>query len=286
MRGCKSWMSTVPGADPQTAPMVPRLARVLRAVRELGDTVTLEVEVPGGCDFAPGQFNMLGLFGVGEVPVSISGRTEAGALLHTVRAVGAVTRALAALEAGAALTLRGPYGVAWPVARGRGRDVVVAAGGLGLAPVRPILTELIANRGDFGRITLLYGAREPGEILFPEDLEAWRAAGAAVEVTVDRAAPGWQGHVGVVTSLIPAAAFDPGRTAAFVCGPEIMMRFVANGLTDRGVAAADIFLSMERNMHCAVGLCGHCQLGPVFICRDGPVFDWSRLRPLMTVKEL
>lgn len=266
--------------------MVPQLARVLRAVRELGDTVTLELEVPGGCDFAPGQFNMLGLFGVGEVPVSISGRSEAGAPLHTVRAVGAVTRALAALEAGAALTLRGPYGQPWPVAGARGRDVVVAAGGLGLAPVRPILEALIAKRDEFGRITLLYGAREPGEILFPTDLAAWREAGVTVAVTVDRATPGWQGQVGVVTSLIPAAAFDPARTTAFVCGPEIMMRFVANGLTDRGVAAVDIFLSMERNMQCAVGLCGHCQLGPAFICRDGPVFDWSQLRPLMSVKEL
>jgi len=269
--------------------MVPDVVRVVRRMRELAEVVTLEIEVPPGwTGFAPGQFNMLGVFGVGEIPISISGQAPDGAgILHTVRAVGAVSRALAGLQPGAVLTLRGPFGRPWPVERARGRDVVVIAGGLGLAPVRPVIHELIANRDDYDKVSVLSGARGPGEILFPDDLSVWRGRpDCRVEVTVDRATPDWHGHVGVVTSLLPATDFDPARTTAFVCGPEVMMRFAANGLTDRGVADEDIFLSMERNMQCAVGHCGHCQLGPVLICRDGPVFDWARLRPLMAVKEL
>jgi NAD(P)H-flavin reductase len=268
--------------------MVPVLARVARRYQELDDIVTFELEVPGWQGFAPGQFNMLGVFGVGEVPISISGPvSDPERIVHTVRAVGPVSRTLADLAEGATLSLRGPYGRPWPVERARGRDVVVMAGGLGLAPVRPILYELIENRAAYGKVTLLYGARGPREILFPGDLSDWRARlDFGTEVTVDRATADWRGHVGVVTSLIPAADFDPTKTVAFVCGPEVMMRFSAHALTDRGVAASEIFLSMERNMQCAIGLCGHCQLGPVFVCRDGPVFDWARLRPLMAVKEL
>lgn len=269
--------------------MVPDLVRVIRRTAELDDTVTLEIAPPPGwAGFAPGQFNMLGVFGVGEIPISISGQAEEGGhLMHTIRAVGAVSRALAGLEEGAMLTLRGPFGRPWPVDRARGRDVVVMAGGLGLAPVRPIIHELIANRGAYGMVNVLCGAREPVAILFRDELSAWSARlDFNVEVTVDRGTPDWHGHVGVVTARLPAADFDPANTVAFVCGPEIMMRFAANDLTDRGIGAQDIFLSMERNMQCAIGLCGHCQLGPVFICRDGAVFDWDQLRPLMAIKEL
>jgi NAD(P)H-flavin reductase len=269
-------------------PMVPVAARISRRLRELDDTVTFELDAPGWRGFAPGQFNMLSVFGVGEIAISISGpMADAGRVVHTVRAVGPVSRALADLAPGAVIGLRGPYGAPWPVERARGRDVVVMAGGLGLAPVRPILYELVANRAAFGKVSLLYGARSPTEILYPSDLRDWRARlDFGAEVTVDRATPDWRGHVGVVTSLLPAADFDPSRTTAFVCGPEIMMRFAANALVDRGVPSTEIFLSMERNMHCALGLCGHCQLGPVFVCKDGPVFDWQTLKPLMAVKEL
>jgi NAD(P)H-flavin reductase len=274
--------------DPPTDPMVPSLARITRRTEEIPDVVTFEMEAPGWPGFAPGQFNMLGLFGVGEIPISISGPdSQPDRLVHTIRAVGPVSDAIAALEAGAALGLRGPYGLPWPVAAARGRDVVVAAGGLGLAPVRPILYHLLENRDDYGKVNLLYGARRPEEILFADELSAWRARfDMEVEVTVDHAAVGWHGHVGVVTSLFRIADFDPANTTAFVCGPEIMMRFAARALTDASIASADIHLSLERNMHCAIGLCGHCQLGPVFVCRDGPVFDWARLRPLMMLEEL
>ena len=274
--------------DPHTDPMLPVIARITRLTRELPDVVTFEMEVAGWSGFEPGQFNMLAVFGVGEIPISISGPVSDGTkIIHTIRDVGPVSHALAALKPGAVLGLRGPYGAPWPVKAARGGDVVVVAGGLGLAPVRPILYELVENRGDYGKVTLLYGARSPAEILFSEELAQWRSRlDMGVEVTVDRASNDWHGHVGVVTALLRGADFDPAKTTAFVCGPEIMMRFAANGLTDLGVAATDIHLSMERNMQCGIGLCGHCQLGPVFVCKDGPVFDWSTMKPLMRVKEL
>ncbi len=268
--------------------MVPVAAKVTRRAQELSDIVTLEVEVENWQGFAPGQFNMLSVFGVGEVPISISGPiSDRSRIVHTIRDVGPVSHALANLSKGAVLGLRGPYGVPWPVEKARGRDVVVISGGLGLAPVRPIIYEMMENRDAYGKVTLLYGARNPSEILFAEELAQWRARlDFGVEVTVDRANDGWRGHVGVVTALLRAADFDPRNTTAFICGPEVMMRFGAAGLTDMGVAPGNIWLSMERNMQCGIGLCGHCQLGPVFVCRDGPVFDWTVMKPLMAVKEL
>ncbi len=271
-----------------TDPMVPVLAHITRREEEIPGVVTFEMHAPGWQGFAPGQFNMLSLFGVGEIPISISGpSSDSSSIIHTIRDVGAVSAAMAALQPGAVMGLRGPFGTTWPLADARGRAVVVAAGGLGLAPVRPILYHLMANRKDYGKVTLLYGARNPGEILFRDELAEWRSRmDMTVEVTVDQASADWRGHVGVVTKLFRTADFDPANTSAFVCGPEIMMRFAANALTDAGVAADDIHLSMERNMQCAIGLCGHCQLGPVFVCKDGPVFDWQMMKPLMAVKEL
>lgn len=272
----------------ETDPMLPVVARISRRIPELADIVTFEIEVPGWRGFAPGQFNMLSVFGVGEIAISISGpQDDPSRVVHTIRSVGPVSKALAGLLPGAHVGLRGPFGAAWPVERARGRDVVVIAGGLGLAPVRPILYELAAHRAAYGKVTLLYGTRSPQDILYPRDLAEWRnRTDFTTGITVDRATPEWRGQVGVVTSLLPVADFDPATTTAFVCGPEIMMRFAANALVDRGVAPGEVFLSMERNMHCAVGLCGHCQLGPVFVCKDGPVFDWARLKPLMAVREL
>lgn len=268
--------------------MVPVLAKITRRIRDLNDVVTFEMEVDGWAGFAPGQFNMLSVFGVGEIPISISGPiSDNSKIIHTIRDVGAASKALCNLEKGAVIGLRGPYGVPWPVEAAHGRDVVVIAGGLGLAPVRPILYELIENRDAYNKVTLLYGARSPDEILFSRELGEWRSRlDFGVEVTVDRGNEAWHGHVGVVTSLLRSVDFDPAKTTAFVCGPEIMMRYGAKGLTDAGVAPTDIFLSMERNMQCGIGLCGHCQLGPVFVCKDGPVFDWKELKPLMSVKEL
>jgi NAD(P)H-flavin reductase len=271
-------------------PMVPSMARVLRRHRELADTWTLELEAadPALLDFGPGQFNMLYLPGVGEVAISVSG-DPAGArsLIHTIRAVGKVSGALTRLQPGEQLGVRGPFGSRWPVEGAAGQDVLVVAGGLGLAPLRPAIHRLLAERARFGRIALLYGTRSPADILYPREHERWRKRlDLQLEVTVDHAGTDWHGHIGVVTKLIPRAAFDPGQTVALVCGPEIMMRFAALALHDAGVPDAAIHLSMERNMKCALGHCGRCQFGPLLVCRDGPVVSYERIGHLLAVKEL
>jgi len=238
--------------------------------------------------YTAGQFNMLYAFGVGEVPISISGDpTRPGPLRQTVRAVGAVTRALCALKPGGVVGVRGPYGTGWPVEQAAGCDVVVVAGGLGLAPVRPILYSVLARRREYGKVVVLYGTRSPGEILFFRELQKWRGRfDLDVEVTVDHAAGESFENVGVVTTLIPRARFDPEETVAFVCGPEVMMRFTVQKLLERGLDAQRVFLSLERNMKCAIGLCGHCQLGPAFVCQDGPVFSYADVAPLFRIREV
>ncbi len=270
-------------------PMVPAVVRVARVRRELADVWTLEIDPgAGGFAFAPGQFNMLYAFGVGEAAISISGdpaRPER--LVHTVRSVGKVSAALARLKPGDQLGVRGPFGRGWPAEEMYGADVVIVAGGLGLAPLRPSLYRLLATRNRYGRVMLLSGARGPAEILFRKELEHWRTRlDIDVEVTVDHAGADWHGNVGVVTTLIANAGFEPTSTAALVCGPEIMMRVAAVELERRGVAADAVYLSMERNMKCAIGHCGHCQFGRDFVCRDGPVATHARLGPLLTMREI
>jgi NAD(P)H-flavin reductase len=271
-------------------PMAPKIARVRRRWRDGPDVwmLDLEVEAAERAAFTPGQFNMLTVFGVGEIPVSVSGDPAGlSRLVHTIRAVGPVSAALARLDRGEPVGLRGPFGTGWPMAEAAGRDVVVVAGGLGLAPLRPVLYCLLAERGRYGEIALLYGARGPEEILFRRELESWRSRlDIDIEVTVDHALGDWHGHVGVVTTLIPRAAFDPQHALALVCGPEVMMRFAIAALRDAGLAEESIYLSMERNMKCAIGLCGHCQFGTVFVCRDGPVFRYDRVRNLLALKEI
>jgi NAD(P)H-flavin reductase len=265
-------------------PMAPRPFVVARRTRETADTWTLELEPAAGepLRVEPGQFTMLYAFGIGEVPISVSA-APGGTLVHTVRAVGAVTEAICAAEPGAVLGVRGPLGNAWPL--GEGGDAVVVAGGIGLAPLRGVVHELLRRRADFREAAVLYGGRTPDDLLYVDDLERWRET-LQVDVTVDAAAPGWDGKVGFVAKLVGSARFDPAATTAFVCGPEIMMRTSASALLDRGVPAERIWVSMERNMQCGVGLCGHCQLGPTLICRDGPVYRWDTVEPLMAVREL
>jgi NAD(P)H-flavin reductase len=267
--------------------MVPVVARVHGRRRETRDTWTLAIDA-GGFEFRPGQFNMLYAYGIGEIPVSLSGDPGTpGPLIHTVRAVGAVSEAITRLKPGDALGVRGPYGTAWPVAESQGSDVVVVAGGLGLAPLRPAIYRLIAERDRYGSIVVLYGTRSPADILFRRELERWRRRpDIEIEVTVDHADSLWRGHVGVVTNLIGRAPFDRHHTVALVCGPEIMMRFTAGALEAAGVAPERIFLSLERNMKCAVGQCGHCQFGPTLVCRDGAVMRYDRVNRLLPVREL
>lgn len=238
--------------------------------------------------FRPGQFTMLYVFGVGEVPISISGDpARSDVLVHTVRAVGTVTRAMAALKLGSTVGVRGPFGSAWPVEQARGKDVVIAAGGIGLPPLRPAIYHLLTHRREYGRVALLYGARTPRDLLYTRELEEWRGRfDLDVQITVDAAQEDWRGNVGVVTTLFPKVEFDPDKTVAMMVGPEIMMRFTALELLKRGVTEDALFISMERNMRCGLGYCGHCQYGPTFVCKDGPVFPYSRLAWLLGKREV
>lgn len=270
--------------------MVPERFRVTDRRQETADTWTLELEPldrAGGFSFLPGQFTMLYAFGAGEVPISISGDPRRGdRLVHTVRAVGAASAAICRTESGRMLGVRGPFGSNWPVDEAKGRHAVIVAGGIGLAPLRPLVYEVLSAREGFAGTTLLYGGRQPEQLLYAAELEEWRARGLEVEVTVDIAPAGWHGRVGVVPTLIERARFDPEAAVAFVCGPEAMIRFSAEALIERGVAAEQVHVSMERNMKCAVGHCGHCQLGPEFVCRDGPVFTFERMRAAFALREL
>jgi NAD(P)H-flavin reductase len=277
----------VGGADP----MLPAPYRIHKRRQELSDTFTLELapaDGSNGAPFQPGQFNMLYAFGLGEAPISISGNpADSAALVHTIRAVGPVTEARWDLRSGDVLGVRGPFGTAWPVAEAEGSDIVIIAGGIGLAPLRPAIYHVLNRREEYGSVCIYYGARSPEDILYRPELEKWRGQfDLTVDVTVDRAAGKWGGKVGVVTRLVTRGGFDPSQTVALVCGPEIMMRYAIKSLNQHGVANDRIYVSMERNMKCAIGFCGHCQLGPYFICKDGPVFRFDRIEPLFEIREL
>ncbi|MGK7345633.1 MAG: FAD/NAD(P)-binding protein [Candidatus Nitrospinota bacterium M3_3B_026] len=280
-------VSINPGAD--AAIPVPWMVTARR--EQTRDVFTLELAPPAGMDglrFAPGQFNMLYQFGAGEAPISISGDpARTGALEHTIRAVGGVTRLMASLREGDAIGVRGPYGRGWPMPEAEGKDVVIAAGGIGLAPLRPAVLGILAEREKFGRVVLFYGARSDEDIVFEDDLREWRSRfDMEIEVTVDRGSGGWRGPVGVVTQLIPRAAFDPAKTLAMICGPEVMAKFTVSEFLRLGVEPGRIYVSMERSMKCGVGLCGHCQMGPLFVCKDGPVFTYDSIRRLMALREI
>lgn len=272
-------------------PLIPKPFTVTKVGKETSDTFTLTLassEPDGGFLFSPGQFNMLYLFGVGEVPISISGdAAQSGKLVHTIRAVGAVTGPMESLKKGDVIGVRGPYGSAWPVEEMEGSDVVIMCGGVGLAPLRSVIYHIIRNREKYGRVVLLYGARTPDDILYRKELEKWRASlDLEVLVTVDRGFAGWKGHVGLVTTLVRKATFDPRNTHALVCGPEVMMRFSVMELTKLGVSHDNVWLSMERNMKCGVGLCGRCQMGPFFVCKDGPVFRYPVIKDVFGKREV
>jgi NAD(P)H-flavin reductase len=270
------------------APMIPRPFLVTANRPDTPDTVTLTLEPADGVPlaFAPGQFTMVGTFGAGEVPISVSGDPAGGPLVHTVRDVGGVSHSLARAAPGDVLTVRGPYGRGWDATDAAGGDLVIVAGGIGLAPLRSVVLDVLAHRERYGRVTLLYGARSPAERLYPDELADWAYRGLEIGVTVDRGVPGWAGRIGLVTALIPGARLSPGTTLALVCGPEVMMRFTAAALRDAGLPPSRIRLSMERNMACGVGLCGHCQLREFFICTDGPVFTLDQLGGLLTAREV
>lgn len=275
--------------DPARDPVrlfAPDTREVVAVRRETADTVTVTL-AGGGRGFVPGQFAMVYPFGVGESAISFSGDPYRSDIVeHTVRHVGAVTAAIGALRPGSVVGWRGPFGTGWPLARARGGDLVIVAGGIGLAPLRPAILSVLADRGAYRRVSILVGARRRGELLYPEQLTEWRARfDLDVEVTVDAATDNWRGSVGVVTRLIPQLDVEPSRTTALVCGPEVMMRFTAIELQKLGVPTRSVFVSVERNMKCAIGLCGHCQLGSMFACHEGPVVPYERVAGLMEVKQ-
>ncbi len=267
-------------------PMRPELVRIANVMRETSDTVTIGTELPEGGTiplFLPGQFSMLYAYGVGEVPISISGDPGIpGRLDYTIRSVGAVTKALVHGRTGDGLGMRGPFGTSWPMEVAKGEDVLLVAGGIGLAPLRPVIYHILRHRSEYGRLVILYGARSPKELLFRKELRDWSlSTDTQVLTTVDYGEPRWRGYVGVVTKLFNFVTLRPERTITMMCGPEIMMHFGIRGLQGRKVSDERIYLSMERNMKCAVGFCGHCQMGPYFICKDGPVFTYSQMRRWM-----
>jgi NAD(P)H-flavin reductase len=271
--------------------MLPAACLVTHRTAETADTATLRLAPAGAAlpAFRPGQFTMLCRPGIGEIAISVSGDPSAGdgSLTQTIRDVGAVSGALCRSRPGDLIGVRGPFGTSWDMDPARGDDLLIVAGGVGLAPLRPVLLGALARRADYRRVILIAGARAPAEFLFRGQLGDWAATPSlTVELTIDQAAAGWAGTVGFVTEPLRRLALDAARTSAFLCGPEIMMRLCARTLMSRGIMADRIQVSLERNMKCGVGLCGHCQLGPLLLCRDGPVLSWAQAEPLLAVREL
>jgi len=271
----------------------PRSMRIEAIQPEIDGVFTYDLQLTQSAEqtayqFLPGQFNMLYLPGVGEAAISLSGDPARGDIWrHTVRVAGRVTDTLAQRRVGETLGVRGPFGQGWPIEAWCGKDVVLVAGGIGLAPMRPLIYELLRRRTEFGRITLIYGARSPESLLYSAEYISWKRGGIEVQTTVDRASPDWRGPQGVVTLLLNRLPLlRPEQTQLAMCGPEIMMRYTALSAAKRGVSDQQLWVSLERNMQCAAGLCGHCQLGPMFVCKDGPVFRGDRIQPLLATEAL
>lgn len=282
---------TVEAPVGQRDPMLVRPVTIQKIAWETDDTFTLQFAVADlgeGYRFRPGQFNMLYVFGVGEAAISISSDSaHPRTLAHTIHRVGTVTTRLAQMKRGEMIGVRGPFGSNWPIDAARGKDVCIVAGGIGLAPLRPVMYALLRERKAFERVILLYGARSPLDLLFRVELEAWaKEHNVEILVTVDRGDSSWKGDIGVVTNLFSYLKFDARATVAYVCGPETMMKFTIDEMERRGLKDNQVYVSLERNMKCAVGFCGHCQFGPEFICKDGPVFPLPRVRRLLDKKEL
>jgi sulfhydrogenase subunit gamma (sulfur reductase) len=278
--------------DPRSGnPYLPFEAEILERVQESRNMYTLRLrftdpEVQARFSFEPGQFNMLYRYGVGAVPISIvSDPQDETVLDHTIREVGRVTRALVRLEAGERIGIRGPYGRGWPMREAEQRDVVIITGGLGCAPVVSVINYVQRRRERFGRLNIVQGVKRPADFIWRERYDAWRELpNTRVFLATDEGAPAWPWHVGLVTELFGRLDYDRQRVMVMMCGPEAMMRTGARIFREQGVAEEDIWVSMERNMHCAIGHCGHCQYGPAFVCRNGPVFRYPEIAWLFGVK--
>jgi NAD(P)H-flavin reductase len=272
--------------------LLPHWAEIVKIIPETDGVSTIHLKftdqtVQNHYLFEPGQFNMIYIPGYGEAAISMSSDLEAahGLLVHTIRHIGNVTRAASRLKVGDIVGIRGPFGSSWPLQLMEGMDVVIACGGIGLPPLRGAIYRIIRNREKYGKVTLLYGARTPSELMYPTEYESWQKADIEMQLTVDRGDDKWTGRVGVVPMWFYHFRVDPHKTAVLSCGPEIMMRFVIYEALARRIPSNHIFISLERNMKCGQGSCGHCQQGPFFICKDGPVFPFSTLEGIFNVEE-
>jgi len=280
-----------PHAISPTQPMLPFWAEIVEIVREAPGVATywlqfIDPALREGFHFKAGQFNMVSVPGLGEAAISISSDVEDSHRIgHTIRAVGNITSTINHMKVGDVLGIRGPFGSSWPVEEWSGKDIVIAAGGIGLPPMRPVLYYVMNHRHDFGKVIVLYGARTPNDLQFAREYKTWQDKEIELQVTVDRGDDNWQGRVGVVPILFYNTRVDPRNTVILTCGPEIMIRFVIFEALARRVPAERIFVSLERNMRCGLGSCGHCQLGPFFVCKDGPVFSFDKLQPYVNVEE-
>ena len=281
-----------PHAILPSAPMQPFVAEIAEIVREAPNVSTYWLKfqdktLQDGFHFKAGQFNMLLVPGLGEAAISISSDMEdPRRIAHTIRIAGNVTNAISRMNVGDVLGVRGPFGSWWSLDDCAGRDIVIAAGGVRLPPIRPVLYYIMHHRRDFGRVIVLYGARTPNDLQFTREYKTWQDAGIELDVTVDRGDDSWTGRVGVVPILFYNTRIDPKNTVILTCGPEIMIRFVIFEALARRIPSERIFVSLERNMRCGIGSCGHCQIGPFFVCKDGPVFSFDKLQPYVNVEEL
>jgi len=278
-------------SPPPRPVMEPVPVRVTSVTKETHDTFTLTVAPPPGdpiSAFEPGQFSMLYVFGVGELPISISGDPAVrDSLTYTIRSVGPATYQLVTRQPGQFIGVRGPFGSSWPLKEARGKSVLIVAGGIGLAPLRPAIYSILRHRGDYNRLVILYGSRSPRDLLYKKEFAAWGLLPDTQALcTVDYGGVSWRGHVGVVTTLFRLVRMQPKETVAMICGPEIMMRYAARELEARGLPPEQIYLSVERNMKCGAGFCGHCQMGPYFVCKHGPVFPYPAIKPYLDLYEL
>jgi len=268
--------------------LTPTPAEILDIIPETPDTKTFYFKPKARLEEPkPGQFTEIYIPGVGEAPVSVSGMEPDGVIIQTIRSIGTLTEYLFKLGRGDLIGIRGPYGKGWPIEKLKDKDVLIVGGGIGLAPLRPVIREVEKNRRDYGRLSILYGARNPSLLLYRYEFDEYRKIpNSELLLTVDRADETWTGNVGVVTQLIPKASVDPRNAVALVCGPEIMMRFTVKALEKQGFKENQIYLSLERRMKCGVGLCGHCQVGPYFVCRNGPVFPYWMIKKYFWVDQI
>jgi len=268
---------------PEHSVYLPEMARLVKVeqMTELEKLFTLELPQGRSLGNDPGQFVEVSLLGVGEAPISISSSPSRsnGTFELCVRRVGDLTNALHNMEAGSFVGVRGPFGHGFPVEKMKGKDMLFAAGGLGLAPLRSLINQVLDERGCYGRVIILYGTKQPSEILFKDELLEWAERDdVEFHMTVDRADDDWRGHVGVITTLFPKVTINPRNTVAATCGPPIMYRFVLMEMLGKGIPETQIYLSLERRMKCGVGKCGHCQINGLYCCQDGPVFKYAQIK--------